>query len=68
MESGVKRVRDVAAPPNNVRLGRKNPCTVTGRCGNCLSPDCICGQMVITRFSPDPGRIHVILIGEELGY
>lgn len=68
VESGVKRVRDIASPPNTVRLNKNTPCAVTGRCGNCLSPDCICSQVVITRRSGIPGRIKVILVGEELGY
>ena len=41
---------------------------VTGRCADCLSPDSICSQIVITRRSQIPGRITVILVGEELGY
>lgn len=68
VESGIKRVRDMAAPPNAVRLNKKTPCSVTGRCGSCLSPDCICAQTVVTRFSNIPKRIKVILVGEELGY
>lgn len=68
VESGVKRVRNIAAPPNTVRLNKNTPCAVTGKCGDCLSPDCICSQIVITRRSGTPGRIKVILIGEELGF
>lgn len=68
VESGIKRVHDVASPANTVRLSKKTPCSVTGRCGDCLSPDCICSQTVITRLSMTPGRIKVILVGEELGY
>ena len=68
VESGVKRVRNIASPPNTVRLNKKTPCAVTGICGDCFSPDCICSQLVITRRSGIPGRIKVLLIGEELGY
>lgn len=68
VESGLKRVRNIAAPPNTVRLNKNTPCAVTGKCGDCLSPDCICSQIVITRRSGTPGRIKVILIGEELGF
>lgn len=62
------RVRSLAAAPNAIRLNYNTPCAVTGSCGNCLSPECICGQIVTTRFSRVPGRIKVILVGEELGY
>lgn len=68
VESGYKRVKDIATPPNTVRLNRNTPCATTGRCGNCFSPDCICNQTVITRRSGAPGRIKVILVGEVLGY
>lgn len=68
VDAGMKRARDIAAPPNTVRLNRKTPCSVTGRCEDCLSPDCICAQTVVTRRSAYKGRITVILVGEELGY
>ncbi len=68
VESGIARVRNIAAPPNSVRLGLDNPCAEYGRCMNCLSETSICCQTVITRMSRHPGRIKVILVGEELGY
>lgn len=68
IDAGLKRARDIAAPPNTVRLNKKTPCAITGKCENCYSPDCICGQFVVTRRSGVPSRIKVILIGEELGY
>ena len=68
IDSGFKRVRNIASPPNTVRLNKKTPCAVTGKCEDCYSPDCICGQFVVTRRSGVPNRIKVILIGEELGY
>ena len=68
IDSGLKRVRNIASPPNTIRLNRKTPCAITGKCEDCYSPDCICGQFVVTRRSGVPNRIKVILIGEELGY
>lgn len=68
IEEGFNRARNIAAPPNAVRLNRKTPCAITGKCENCFSPDCMCSQFVITRRSGIPNRIKVILIGEELGY
>ena len=68
VEEAVSRTRNIAEPPNSVRLGLDTPCANSGRCGDCLSNDCICGQIVITRKSRKPGRIKVILVGEELGY
>lgn len=66
--SGVRRVRNSATPPNCIRLNKNTPCAATGTCSDCLSPDCICNQIVITRRSGSPDRIKVILVGEELGY
>ncbi|MDK2808634.1 MAG: hypothetical protein PWP24_1371 [Clostridiales bacterium] len=65
---GVARVRNTASPANAVRLSKNTPCATLGRCVNCLSDDCICAQVVITRKSRIPNRIKVILVGEELGY
>ncbi|MBQ8081248.1 MAG: lactate utilization protein [Clostridia bacterium] len=62
------RARNLASPANSVRLHRNTPCALTGRCQDCYSPDCICSQFVYTRRSSIPGRIKVILVGEELGY
>ena len=68
VEDGIKRVRNMAAPPNCVRLNKQTPCAVTGICADCFSPGCICAQTVVTRLSFYPGRINVILVGEDLGY
>lgn len=68
VNTGIERVRNMASPPNVVRLGLKTPCAELGRCANCLVDDCICCEIVITRKSKVPGRIKVILVGEELGY
>lgn len=68
VKSGIQRVRNMAAPPNTTRLNKNTPCAQFGRCMDCLEPDCICNQTLITRRSGSPERIHVILVGEELGY
>ncbi len=68
VEEGVRRVRNTASPPNTIRLGKNTPCAATGKCGDCLCEDCICNQIVITRNSRDKKRIHVFLVGEELGF
>lgn len=68
VKSGIARVHNMAAPPNSLRLGLNTPCAEYGRCGDCLSRDCICAHTVVTRYSRVPGRLKVILVGEELGY
>ena len=68
IDSAISRLRNVAAPINNQRFGGNRPYQVTGSCANCLAQGCICDQLVITRNSMDPDRIHVILVDEVLGY
>jgi len=68
VEEGINRTRNIAAQPNAIRLNKKTPCGITGRCEHCFSQDCMCGQFVVTRRSLIPNRIKVVLIGEELGY
>ena len=67
-DSALKRARNVAAPINAQRFGLSTPCSKTGSCANCKSPDTICCQFLITRFSRHAGRIHVILINDTLGF
>jgi L-lactate utilization protein LutB len=67
-DSALKRARNVAAPINAQRFGLDTPCSKTGACMDCKSPDSICCQFLVTRFSRHPGRIHVVLVGESLGY
>lgn len=68
VEDAVKRVRTLASPPNAIRVGVNTPCAKTGVCADCLSPDCICCQILVTRYSRIPGRIKVVLCGEKLGF
>ena len=73
LESAMSRVRNLAAPLNNLRLKSLNPahnppCVEDGRCHNCLSPDKICCIWSIIEFQRVEGRIHVKLVGEDLGY
>ena len=67
---GVARVRNMATPPNVLRLGLTTPCSMTGRCGDCYGDSCICSQIVVTRrqSAAMKDRIKVILVGEPLGY
>lgn len=67
-EEGMNRARNFAAPANAKRLNRQTPCFSTGRCGDCLSNDCMCCHTVITRKSLVKGRIKVFIVGEDLGY
>lgn len=68
VQEAADRIQTCATPPNCVRLGLKTPCAATGLCADCQSPDSICCQVVITRRSRHPGRITVVMVGEELGF
>lgn len=68
VDTGLKRARNEAAPINAQRLMLNTPCTHTGKCMDCKSPDTICCQFLITRYERHKDRVHVILVGEDLGY
>ncbi|WP_026659410.1 lactate utilization protein [Butyrivibrio sp. AC2005] len=68
VDSAMKRARNVAAPINAQRFGLSTPCAKTGSCMDCKSPDTICCQFLMTRFSRHEGRIHVILVNDSLGF
>lgn len=72
LEAAYARVRTIAAPANNMRLaaplGLKNPCIEDGRCHNCRSETKICNAWVVIEGSTVKDRIHVVLVGEDLGY
>ena len=68
VDAAMKRARNEAAPINAQRFGLDTPCAKTGSCMNCKSPDTICCQFLITRYSKHKDRINVILVDEQLGF
>jgi len=67
IEAAEKRVKEWAAPQNAKRLNRKTPCTETGVCADCSSPDRICNIYVTLAKKPSRTEVTVILVGEQLG-
>lgn len=67
-EDALSRARNEAAPVNAQRFGVDTPCSVSGSCANCRSEQCICCQILITRFSRVKGRYKIILVNDELGF
>ena len=67
-DAAMKRARNEAATINAQRFGLSTPCSKTGRCMDRKSPDTICCQFLITRYSRHKDRIHVILVNENLGF
>ena len=62
------RARNIAAPKNAQRLGKKTPCAVSGdRCYDCKSPERICRGLVV-HWGPMMGKdMEVVLVDEDLG-
>lgn len=72
VEAAYARIRTIAAPANNQRLaavyGLKNPCIEDGRCHQCMSETKICNLWTIIEGQSVKDRIHVVLVGEDLGF
>lgn len=68
VDSAMSRARNEAAPINAQRFDLSTPCCKTGACFDCKTPDTICCQILITRYSKTPQRIKVILVNEDLGF
>lgn len=67
-EEAVLRVREKSAPMDAVRLGKKTPCAITGKCVDCRSKERICNYMTMIEGQFDPDRIEVLLIKGSYGY
>ena len=68
IDEAVKRVEEVAAVKNNIRLNKKNPCVQAGHCVHCNSPVKICREYTLITRSAIEKRIHIICVNQNLGY
>jgi hypothetical protein len=70
VEDAISRIKNHAAPLNTVRVKKETPCYHLGYCNDphCFPPNRICSQLVILESSMVPGRVTVVLVGEDLGY
>lgn len=75
IDDAAKRVKSCATPANAMRLNLDTPCThgacpgTDGElCAGCCSENRICAMYTVLARQRVKGRIHVILIGEEVGY
>jgi hypothetical protein len=68
LESAMARVKHYSAPVNTIRLGFANPCKEKGLCFDCKTAQRICNMWSIIEGHMIQDRIHVKLIGENLGY
>jgi L-lactate utilization protein LutB len=63
-----RRIELYAAPQNNKRLKQPNPCVQSGICLDCQEASRICNVTTIIRKCPPLTDIHVIIVGENLGF
>ncbi|MDD4688493.1 MAG: lactate utilization protein [Eubacteriales bacterium] len=68
IDDAIKRIKNIAAPINAMRLHRNTPCTKTGRCMDCSSPERICNMTTIYSKCRNKGDAVVVVIPEELGF
>lgn len=76
LDAAVRRVKTIAAPLNTKRLNCDTYCLKTGVCmgldggmtDGCHSPARICCSYLISAQQRVENRIHVVLVGEPLGF
>ena len=68
LDEAVWRARNIAAPLNAQRMGRKTPCAVKGdRCYDCKSPERICKALLVLWGNCIGADTEVLLVDEDLG-
>lgn len=65
--AAVKRIKEYAAPQNTRRLAYKTPCSMTGFCSDCNSPERICRITTVIDRKPRLHDLRVLVVNEELG-
>jgi len=70
VETAIQRIHNIAAPKNAARYSLDLPCTRTGICAweDCTEPQRICNFTLIIERPFNARRMHIILIGEDLGF
>lgn len=76
LNAAIRRVKTIAAPLNTKRLNCDTYCLKTGVCmgleggmtDGCHSPGRICCSYLVSAQQRVENRIHVILVGEPLGF
>jgi len=68
IQSALKRIKEIATPQVVKDMGLDVPCASTGFCVNCNSPMRTCRATVILEGKPFLSDIHVLVIGQDLGF
>jgi len=67
VQDAIDRVKQFAAPPNAKRLDLATPCTATGFCMDCNSPQRICRVTTIIEKKPRNIDIRVLVVNQDMG-
>ncbi len=67
IEDAIKRVKELASPPNAKRLNYNTPCAKTGFCCDCNSPDRICRITTIIDRKPRQTDLRILVVNEDMG-
>jgi len=68
LDDAFARLEEYAAPMNNKRLSRPNPCTKSGFCMDCDGSTRSCRIYQILKRKPGLTDFTVLIVGEPLGY
>jgi len=68
VETAMARTKNYAGPVNAMRMNIPTPCAENGICVDCKTPARICNIWTVIERQRLKGRIHVKLVGENLGY
>lgn len=68
LEEAEQRIKMKAAPMNNKRYELPNPCVKGGECVDCNSPKRSCNITSVLSRRPPLTDIHVVILGESLGF
>jgi len=68
LDTAMARVKHYAAPLTASLVGAKTPCVADGLCHDCRDPERLCNSWSVIEGQLFDDRIHVKLIGEDLGH
>lgn len=68
LDEARKRLGNISAPANCIRLGIENPCTKSGECMDCKGASRICISEVVLNASRIPNRYSIYILPDSYGY
>ena len=75
LDAAAAYVKSITTPANAMRLGLATPCTQGAcpgtdgdMCSGCKAETRICSLYSIMAYQREKDRVHVVLVGEEVGY